>query len=186
MKNLTGKIMLAIPLTLGVCSIPATYADSNVAKVQQNVSDTAITTQVKAKIAADKILNPLDVSVATHNGNVALKGTVNSDTEYEQAVSLAQSVDGVKDVDVDDLKVKDSESPLTDLAITAKVNGKLIQDNLFSSKELAYMGFDVETKNQVVYLKGKVKSEAIKNNIEQIAKSISGVKSVDSALNVSQ
>ena len=186
MKNFTARLLFSLPLVLGLGLGSMPVFAGNLDKIEQNISDSSITAQVKAKITADKTLNPLDVSVSTHHGAVTLKGKLNSDTEYEQAVSIAQSVDGVKEVNTDDLSVKDSDSPLTDLTITAKINGKLLQDNLFSSKELAYMSFSVETNNQVVYLKGKVKSQAIKDNIEHIAKSIKGVKSVNSSLIISK
>lgn len=185
MKKFMSTLAVALPLTLGAAlTVPAAYATDTTTKVANHLSDSAITTKIKAQMTADTTLNPLDISVSTHNGIVSLKGQVNSDTEYEHAVSMVQSSEGVKDVNTDDLTVKDSKAPLTDLAITAKIQGKLIQDNLFSNKDMAYWGFSIETKDQVVYLKGKVDSQQIKDNIMQVVKSTQGVKSVEDLLEV--
>lgn len=187
MRKATIPLIASLPLITGL-SLATTNimaADNFQSKVTQNVSDSAITTKIKAEMTANKILNPLDVSVSTHNGVVSLKGTVDSDTEYEQAISIAQSVSGVKDINADKLEVKDSKSPLNDLAITAKIKGKLMRTEIFSNKKIAFWGVSIETKDQVVYLTGTAKSRAEVNNIIRIAKSVEGVKSVESTVKVS-
>ncbi|MCW5588414.1 MAG: BON domain-containing protein [Legionellales bacterium] len=184
MKKIFISSALILPLTLGLGINSATVFADNPTQNEQNLTDSVITTKVKAKILADKTLNPLNISVTTENGVVTLNGQVDSDTEYEQAVSLAQSTDGVNDVNTNDLNVKSSDSPMTDLGITARIKGKLMRDKLFSHKKIAYWGFSIETQNQVVYLKGKVNSNEIKNNIIQVVKSVDGVKSVEDLLKV--
>ena len=68
------------------------------------VSDSAITTAVKAKFLADSTVRSADISVDTNNGVVALSGTAPSDDAHRQALELARHTDGVKRVD-DQIKV---------------------------------------------------------------------------------
>ena len=74
-------------------------ADSN-----QPVTDTWITTKVKAELATTDDVSAADVSVTTVNGVVHLAGNVGSDIERKKAVAAARSVKGVKRVDESGLK----------------------------------------------------------------------------------
>lgn len=63
------------------------------------VKDSAITTKIKAKLAAEKMANLAHISVETdRNGVVVLSGTVKSLHEADKAVRIARGTDGVKSV----------------------------------------------------------------------------------------
>lgn len=62
------------------------------------VDDTAITTAVKAKMAEDKTVDMLAISVETLNGTVMLSGFAKSDAERTKAEVLTREVKGVKSV----------------------------------------------------------------------------------------
>ncbi|HXE40230.1 MAG TPA: BON domain-containing protein [Azonexus sp.] len=63
------------------------------------VKDSAITTKVKAKLAAEKIASLARISVDTDsNGMVVLSGKVRSQAEADKAVSITQGTEGVKSV----------------------------------------------------------------------------------------
>jgi len=64
----------------------------------QNIDDTTITTQVKAKLAADKGSSITRVQVDTNRGVVALTGTVESTADRARAEQITRSVNGVKNV----------------------------------------------------------------------------------------
>jgi hyperosmotically inducible periplasmic protein len=64
----------------------------------QNVDDATITTQVKAKLAAEKASNLTRVSVATARGNVSLTGIVPTATDRVRAEEIARGVKGVQGV----------------------------------------------------------------------------------------
>lgn len=72
--------------------------------VGEAASDTWITTKVKTSIATDSKIKG-DISVSTDKGVVVLSGKVPNDTSRDRAVALAKTVDGVKDVNDDGLKV---------------------------------------------------------------------------------
>jgi len=62
------------------------------------VSDTVITTKVKADLAADPGVKAMDVHVETVKGVVMLSGFVPSKAEADKAVQLARGVRGVTEV----------------------------------------------------------------------------------------
>ena len=116
MRSLTiPALILAIGLSAGCASARragAATKDTTVAagrevghktedvaeKVADKTSDATITAAVKAKFARDKTVDASNIDVDTKDNNVTLNGTVKSQTEADQAVALARSVEGVKDV----------------------------------------------------------------------------------------
>jgi len=61
-------------------------------------SDSAITTKIKGKYAADSVVSVFDIGVRTWKGTVTLSGSVGSYVARDQAESLAKSTGGVKAV----------------------------------------------------------------------------------------
>ena len=96
MKNLAKTLALALLLSL-VGAQTAMTADTS-EKVEKAVDDAAITTSVKAKLAADKIKTLVRVSVDTVDGVVTLTGTVETANEKKHAQDLARGVKGVSKV----------------------------------------------------------------------------------------
>lgn len=69
------------------------------ASVGEFVKDSAITTQIKAKLLAAKDIDSLHITVDTDNsGIVVLNGAVKSEIHKRQVGEIAVSVDGVKQV----------------------------------------------------------------------------------------
>ncbi len=66
---------------------------------QSPVSDTWITTKVRAKLHTIDGLDNSDISVETNNGVVVLSGHVASQDQLDTAVSAVKTIEGVKDVD---------------------------------------------------------------------------------------
>ena len=62
-------------------------------------SDMAITSRVQEKLQSDSHLMASGISVETKDGEVTLKGIVNSHSDHTRAAELAYGVDGVKKVD---------------------------------------------------------------------------------------
>lgn len=69
------------------------------------VDDTVITSSIKAKLLADKIVPSRHVKVETHEGVVQLSGEVKTAAQSARAESIAKAVSGVKSVK-NDLTVK--------------------------------------------------------------------------------
>ncbi len=98
------KITLATScfiLATALVPVAAQAADTDPANksVSTFVKDSAITTKVKAKLAAEKLSSLAKIKVDTDAaGVVSLSGTVKTKEEADKAVSLATAVEGVKSV----------------------------------------------------------------------------------------
>jgi hyperosmotically inducible periplasmic protein len=86
------SLVMAALLFLGGCT--AMTGES----AGQYVDDSTITTQVKAKLTADKAANFTRIDVDTTNRVVALNGIVQNPTDKARAEQLAQQVSGVRRV----------------------------------------------------------------------------------------
>lgn len=71
---------------------------SRQAGASEEISDTAITTGVEAKLATDRNLDSFDINVTTDNGTVTLTGTVNDTAASTAAETATRSVAGVTKV----------------------------------------------------------------------------------------
>ena len=88
--------LIASLFLISIFFIPAIVSAEGVGEF---VKDSAITTQIKAKILAAKDIDSLHIKVDTdNNGIVVLTGAVKSEAEKETVHNIAHSVDGVKKV----------------------------------------------------------------------------------------
>jgi osmotically-inducible protein OsmY len=71
----------------------------------QSIDDTVLTSEVKAKLGDEKLINTTRISVKTERGVVYLTGAVGTSEERDKAVSIAKNVKGVREV-VDHLAIK--------------------------------------------------------------------------------
>lgn len=103
MKTLVKSLLLVSALSLPLASFAA-EGDS----IGTKVSDSVVTTKVKAVFAADEKVEAMDVGVDTDSdGMVTLSGTADTKAEAEKAVRLAKSVKGVTGVKNDIKIMKD-------------------------------------------------------------------------------
>jgi hyperosmotically inducible periplasmic protein len=103
---------MAFGLALACAGLATTTAfaadtDMSAKSSQQPVSDTWITTKVKAELATTEGIKSGDISVTTKNGLVTLSGTVNSKAQVQKSIAVAKSVKGVRDVDSSALSSRD-------------------------------------------------------------------------------
>lgn len=161
-------------------------SDSNMDNTQSVMQNEAAQPVVNDQEIAGSLQTALSqysgqVEVKVENNIVYLSGELPSDTDYEKAVTVAESMKGVQDVNVDELTVKDSKAPLQDTYITAKVKGALIQADIMG-KDLPSWTVDVETKNGTVYLSGSVATQGDIDNVMQVVKKVNGVENIDNQL----
>lgn len=176
-----GNLIMKLSTIVKSCVLATMFVFSQSVFAQ---TDAQITTDVQSKLSADKTISGQAIKVTTKNGVVTLTGNVNTDAEASKAVEIASATTGVKDTDTSKLTVKESKQPFTDTAITAKVKGTFIREKLFGDKDVSVMNVNVETTNGVVYLTGTVDTKAEADNAVKLAKSVSGVKSVESKIQV--
>jgi len=68
-------------------------------QLDETLSDGALTTKIKSKMALDDMVNARDINVDTKDRVVTLSGTVHSERERERAVALAKETVGVTRVE---------------------------------------------------------------------------------------
>ena len=162
----------------------------------QPVSDSVITTKVKALYAKDKDVSFRTVEVKTVNGVVHLGGTAKSKAEADKAESMARDVEGVKSVK-NEIRVaaasapekmpakdrpataKGSDHPVSDSVITTKVKALYAKD-----KDVSFRTVEVKTVNGVVHLSGTAKTKQEADKALSIARDCEGVKSVKNDIRV--
>lgn len=74
-------------------------AKSAASEAKSDIADSWITTKVKSTLLYSSNVAGSDIEVSTENGNVTLRGKVDSGAERDLAVELAKNVRGVKSVD---------------------------------------------------------------------------------------
>lgn len=86
------------------------YANKQVPNDDQQDQDAAddddsINDRVKSAFSNNNDLRDLDIDVKTDNGEVSLSGEVSSQEQRNMAINKAKEIQGVKNVDADDLEV---------------------------------------------------------------------------------
>ena len=99
--NTWQRIALAPVLATAMFAAVPAFAGNN---SDQPVTDTWITTKVKAELATTDGVKSNDVSVKTVDGTVTLTGVLDNSIAVKKAVAAAQSIKGVKSVDSSGLK----------------------------------------------------------------------------------
>ena len=102
-KFLASAFMIGAFLTLIVGFSADKDSDSSVGEF---VKDSVITSKIKAKLATEKDVSAMDITVDTDkNGVVVLGGTAGSQTSKDKAHSIAHSIEGVTKV-MNHIKIK--------------------------------------------------------------------------------
>ena len=158
--------------------------------------DPWLTAKVQSKYFLDDEVKGHEIDVDTKDGVVTLTGSVETEAQHRQAVALARSTEGVRDV-VDQLKVvpdtdpesrpadavtgaaRDVDFERPDAWITMKIQSKYFLDADVKGHEI-----DVDTAKGIVTLKGNVATDALKREAEEIARNTEGVTRVINQLTV--
>jgi hyperosmotically inducible periplasmic protein len=158
--------------------------------------DVWLTAKVQSKYFLDDLVKLRNIDVETQNGVVTLSGAVASEAERRQALALARTTEGVREVtdrlEVDASAVTASGDPATavplapvaglkrpDPWITMKVQSQFFLDPQIKGHEI-----NVDTTRGVVLLKGAVQTAEQKQQAEQIARDTEGVTRVVNQLTV--
>ena len=179
---------IGVAASLGLClaataatdgSGPTAHSDS----VGAAISDSAITTKVKASFLGEDRLKGSHIKVTTTNGVVTLSGSATGSDAKSTAEDLAKNVDGVKNVD-DELTapgshgsvhkaVAKSERVGSDSWITTKVKSEILADSVSKGFKVG-----VKTVNGVVMLSGVLPNDDAVAHVKDLAAKVEGVKSV--------
>jgi hyperosmotically inducible protein len=140
--------------------------------------DSWLTSKTKIALFADERVKGRQISVETLNGVVTLRGKVDSDEAKAAAASIAGGIEGVTRVR-NDLQVVPPDSrksvEISDDEITRQVENRLAKDGRLKS-------VDVRTDAGVVTLTGEVPTIIAGAHASEIAREVSGVRSVKNEL----
>ena len=81
------------------------HVQTTLDEARENISDSWITSKVKASFFYSRNLDAMNISVNTDDGLVSLRGSVLSSAEKRLAVEIARNIRGVRGVDADALRI---------------------------------------------------------------------------------
>jgi osmotically-inducible protein OsmY len=154
------------------------------APVSATASDDArITTSIQSKYFMDDRIKGRHINVTTHAGVVTLNGDVADETERAEALLIARTTEGVKQVE-DSLNMStaspataDSAPPVAtadpDTALVDRVKSQLLSDS-----QLKNAPVEVTAQSGVVVLQGTVASSAAKTRALTVVRGTDGVTQV--------
>lgn len=179
----TVAFLLAGAAALGACG-PTTVVGAgamagNAAMQERGFVKTVDDTATEAKINADLIQHSarlfVDVSVEVYEGRVLLTGAVDKTDARVEAVRIAWSVNGVREV-INEIQVRDT-SDLLDAArdrwTTAQLSTRITLD-----KKIKGVNYSIETVNRTVYVMGIAQNQAELDRVRNHARQLSYVRRV--------
>lgn len=191
-----------VQIFLMVCMLFAPGESPGVQKVAQPEPNKPVTSQaitdawLRGKIDMALLLSPyldsIGISASVTNHRVVLSGCVKSRLDRYLAQQIVLAIDGVHAVDnrlkINSVpRIQDESQPasliqrLHDITMNARIKNKLILNRQVNAEHI-----DVDTKDQVVTLRGTVKSVDELKLAVQVAKQTEDVKTVRDELSVVQ
>ena len=144
--------------------------------VGTDLDDAVVTTRVKSALVENPDTKGFDIKVETRKGAVVLSGFVDSNAAAERAVSVARTVEGVKDVR-NGTTLKEGHqtvgNKVDDSIVTAKVKSALLSDAGVKGLDIG-----VVTRKAEVQLSGFVDSQAQIERAIVVARAVEGVERV--------
>jgi hyperosmotically inducible protein len=182
---LLTAVFLAVPLSAGAQSKMDKTQDKakeTTQEVKGVASDSWITSKTKIALFADDRVKGREVSVETKNGEVHMRGKVDTPEAKAAAGEIAKGIEGVKNVK-NDLQVVPATSRkavnANDKDITKAVEARFAKDPQLKK-------IDVRTDAGVVTLSGEVPSIGASAKASEMAFRVDGVKSVKNDVRVTQ
>jgi hyperosmotically inducible protein len=192
--NIFQGVMASCIVAGFVAAVPASSAAqapttprSEPAPVVVERTHDSIEDRIEFRLETDDITHKYDIDVEVENGVVILTGEVANERQKTKALELAK-VSGVSRIE-DRIEVDaDADRTLADRAkqglnkagekisdawITTKLNWFFVGEDVLDGSDI-----DVDTKDNVVTLKGTVRSEAARARAKVLAERTDGVKSV--------
>jgi hyperosmotically inducible protein len=193
---LLTAILFAVPLTASAADKAADKTDkapSTMDKIENKATETTqevkgaandswLTSKTKIALFADDRVAGREVRVETVNGEVFLRGKVDSQEAKTAAADVAKSIEGVKHVQ-NDLQVVAAAARKA-----VQANDKQITKAIETSfgKDAQLKKIDVRTDAGVVVLSGEVPNISASAKASEMAHRVDGVKSVKNELRVAQ
>ena len=183
-------VTLCAALVVGAAliAVPATALDTS--KEKTLVNDSWLTAKTKIALAADSRVKGRQIEVETTEGQVVLRGKVDSEEAKRAAEGVTAGLDGVKTVKNELQIVAPSTRDAVeerDEAITAHVKEYIAKDSrLMKDSRLKDADINVQTNAGVVTLTGEVPDITTSAQASWTTSQVPGVKSVKNDLKVKE
>jgi len=171
---------LGAALVLGAAFVAAPMPAHAIKADETPMNDSWLTSKTKIALFADGRVKGRQINVETQQGEVILRGKVDSDAAKLAAEEIAKGIDGVKMVKNDLQVVAPNTRDIIedhDDAITARVKDEIKKD-----QRLAKADINVKTNAGVVSLTGEVPDIVTSAHASSMVWSVPGVKSVKNDL----
>ncbi|HKY31699.1 MAG TPA: BON domain-containing protein [Candidatus Polarisedimenticolia bacterium] len=155
-------------------------------------TDEGLSSNVKSRLQENEAVRDASIEVEARDGVVTLTGNVDDQGVKDEALDVARTTPGVRDVvdriaagrengrgaDAPDVDRTAGEA-VDDAAITRRVKARLLDDPAVKGLRI-----DVDTRDGVVYLTGTVASEAEVQRAVELARGVEGVVDVQPNLQI--
>jgi hyperosmotically inducible periplasmic protein len=184
LRTLSFALVVGAVLT----AVPATAVD--ISKEKALINDSWLTAKTKIALAADSRVKGRQIEVETTQGQVMLRGKVDSDVAKRAAEGITAGLDGVKtvknDLEVVPPSAREAEEE-KDEAITARVKEHIAKDSTqMKDSRLKDADINVHTNAGVVSLTGEVSDMTTSAQASWTTRQVPGVKSVKNDLTVKE
>ncbi len=204
-KKRTLAAILSASVLTATAGIPAVYANENnhasmeqrAEQAQSALKDAWIDGKLETTLLFNEHLNSFDIDTDVRNGVAYLNGTVESDIDRDLAGEIAESIDGVREVenhlivDADNAAMAHAsdeyeerrgfKQSVMNATLTARVKSQLLLNN-----NTGGLSIDVDSRDGIVTLSGEVDSAQEKDLAVQIARNTEGTRSVNDNLMVGE
>ncbi len=162
---------------LAFCALALAGCSSMVSEGRRDLDD-GISSKIEESLEASSDVKARQVNVKTREGVVYLTGVVDTENARREAGRIAWRTRGVEGV-VNDLTNGERTigSWVDDVMISTRVKSMLIADIEVKASDI-----DVSSSQGVVTLIGRVRSDAMKQDAERLARGINGVTDVHNEL----
>ena len=205
----TGAVVVALAAT-AACNRADTSREAReaaaevrtvAARAGDKLADGWLTAKVQAKYFADDDIKARYIDVSTRDGNVTLKGFVETDAQRQQALLIARNTEGVKQVE-DRLLIGQAPASASSSGAVATTGANpeaipagatplddstvvsLIQARYFVDPSIKARSVEVSAANGVVTLRGQVASDHERAQALLLARTSQGVQRVEDSLTV--
>lgn len=181
----TTTLTAVMAITLVACSkqTDTTGTAAPAITVGTQIDDSVVTTRVKTALLDQIDIKGSDIAVETRKGEVMLSGFVANQSQIDQAITVAQGVEGVTSVN-NKLAIKDGVAAtvgtkIDDGVITTQVKAALLADASINGLDI-----NVATRKGEVQLSGFVNNQGQIDRALAVARTIDGVTQVTNQMSL--
>lgn len=176
--------ILCTALVIGGALITGSANARDHADEQSTIPDSWLTAKSKIALFADDRVKGPQIDVETTNGQVMLRGMVDSEVAKQAAEDITKELDGVKSVQNDLEVIAPSTQEAVeekDEAITERVETEIAKDSDLKDSDIS-----VQTNAGIVSLTGEVRNILTSAQASWTAWQVPGVKSVKNDITVKE